>query len=177
MVRVREFQQDCVGAEAAGDRSRGSSDAHAGSDAVSRALADSGTGGHAVTRPDAIGVGRGAIRRSSAGWRTRQSAAATASAARRDAEAGRSHRLDDRAVTRSARRTQARPLGRRAGRVTLWTAGSRLLQQLLAEREGYDVTVIDRQPGAAQETSFANGCQISVSHADCVRGRGAIHRP
>lgn len=34
------------------------------------------------------------------------------------------------------------------------------------KREGYDVTVIDRQPGAAQETSFANGCQISVSHAE-----------
>lgn len=31
---------------------------------------------------------------------------------------------------------------------------------------GHDVTVIDRQPGAAQETSFANGCQISVSHAE-----------
>src|SRR5450830_34060 len=34
------------------------------------------------------------------------------------------------------------------------------------KREGYDVTVIDRQAGAAQETSFANGCQISVSHAE-----------
>ncbi len=33
-------------------------------------------------------------------------------------------------------------------------------------KSGYDVTVIDRQPGAAQETSFANGCQISVSHAE-----------
>ena len=32
-------------------------------------------------------------------------------------------------------------------------------------KAGHDVTVIDRQPGAAQETSFANGCQISVSHA------------
>ncbi len=31
---------------------------------------------------------------------------------------------------------------------------------------GHDVTVIERQPGAAQETSFANGCQISVSHAE-----------
>jgi D-amino-acid dehydrogenase len=31
---------------------------------------------------------------------------------------------------------------------------------------GHDVTVIDRQPGPAQETSFANGCQISVSHAE-----------
>ncbi|MFJ3047859.1 D-amino acid dehydrogenase [Herbaspirillum chlorophenolicum] len=34
------------------------------------------------------------------------------------------------------------------------------------QKEGYDVTVIERQPGAAQETSFANGCQISVSHAE-----------
>lgn len=33
-------------------------------------------------------------------------------------------------------------------------------------KEGHDVTVIDRQSGAAQETSFANGCQISVSHAE-----------
>ena len=33
-------------------------------------------------------------------------------------------------------------------------------------KSGHDVTVIDRQPGAAQETSFANGCQISVSHAE-----------
>jgi len=33
-------------------------------------------------------------------------------------------------------------------------------------RAGHDVRVIERQPGAAQETSFANGCQISVSHAE-----------
>ena len=31
---------------------------------------------------------------------------------------------------------------------------------------GHEVTVVDRQPGAAQETSFANGGQISVSHAE-----------
>jgi D-amino-acid dehydrogenase len=31
---------------------------------------------------------------------------------------------------------------------------------------GHDVTVIERQPGPALETSFANGCQISVSHAE-----------
>ncbi len=30
---------------------------------------------------------------------------------------------------------------------------------------GFNVTVIERQPGVAQETSFANGGQISVSHA------------
>jgi D-amino-acid dehydrogenase len=33
-------------------------------------------------------------------------------------------------------------------------------------KAGHDVSVIERQPGAAQETSFANGCQISVSHAE-----------
>jgi D-amino-acid dehydrogenase len=31
---------------------------------------------------------------------------------------------------------------------------------------GHDVTVVDRQPGAGLETSFANGGQISVSHAE-----------
>ena len=31
---------------------------------------------------------------------------------------------------------------------------------------GHDVTVIDRQPSASLETSFANGCQISVSHSE-----------
>ncbi len=33
-------------------------------------------------------------------------------------------------------------------------------------QRGYDVTVVDRQPGAALETSFANGSQISVSQSD-----------
>jgi D-amino-acid dehydrogenase len=33
-------------------------------------------------------------------------------------------------------------------------------------KAGHEVSVIERQPGAAQETSFANGCQISVSHAE-----------
>lgn len=33
-------------------------------------------------------------------------------------------------------------------------------------KAGHDVTVIERQPGVALETSFANGCQISVSHAE-----------
>ena len=31
---------------------------------------------------------------------------------------------------------------------------------------GHEVTVVDRQPTAGQETSFANGGQISVSHAE-----------
>ena len=33
-------------------------------------------------------------------------------------------------------------------------------------QRGYDVTVVDRQPGPALETSFANGSQISVSQSD-----------
>ena len=31
---------------------------------------------------------------------------------------------------------------------------------------GHQVTVLDRQPSAGMETSFANGGQISVSHAE-----------
>ncbi len=34
------------------------------------------------------------------------------------------------------------------------------------QKAGHEVTVVDRQPGPAQETSFANGGQISVSHAE-----------
>lgn len=33
-------------------------------------------------------------------------------------------------------------------------------------RDGHEVTVIDRQPGAALETSFANGGQIAAGHAE-----------
>src|SRR5215210_6760627 len=33
-------------------------------------------------------------------------------------------------------------------------------------KAGHDVTVIDRRAGAGMETSFANGGQISVSHAE-----------
>lgn len=33
-------------------------------------------------------------------------------------------------------------------------------------RAGHEVTVVERQPGAGLETSFANGGQISVSHAE-----------
>ncbi|MFO1415515.1 MAG: D-amino acid dehydrogenase [Burkholderiales bacterium] len=33
-------------------------------------------------------------------------------------------------------------------------------------QDGHEVTVVDRQPGAALETSFANGGQISASHAE-----------
>ena len=33
-------------------------------------------------------------------------------------------------------------------------------------RSGHEVTVVDRQPIVGNETSFANGGQISVSHAE-----------
>jgi D-amino-acid dehydrogenase len=32
-------------------------------------------------------------------------------------------------------------------------------------REGHEVTVVDRQPGPARETSFANGGQVSITHS------------
>lgn len=41
------------------------------------------------------------------------------------------------------------------------------------KKEGFDVTVIDRQPSAGMETSFANGGQISVSHAEPWANPGA----
>ena len=34
------------------------------------------------------------------------------------------------------------------------------------KQQGYDVTVVDRQNQAGTETSYANGGQISVSHAE-----------
>lgn len=40
-------------------------------------------------------------------------------------------------------------------------------------QKGYEVTVIDRQPNAGLETSFANGGQISVSHAEPWANPGA----
>ena len=42
----------------------------------------------------------------------------------------------------------------------------------LAER-GHDVTVVDRQPGASLETSFANAAQISVSYCEPWANRHA----
>ena len=41
---------------------------------------------------------------------------------------------------------------------------------------GHEVTIVDRQPGAGQETSFANGGQISVSHAEPWANPGAIRK-
>ena len=38
---------------------------------------------------------------------------------------------------------------------------------------GHEVTVVDRQPAAGLETSFANGGQISVSHAEPWANPGA----
>lgn len=40
-------------------------------------------------------------------------------------------------------------------------------------RDGHAVTVVDRQPGTALETSFANGGQISTSHAEPWSNPGA----
>lgn len=40
-------------------------------------------------------------------------------------------------------------------------------------RDGHEVTVIDRQPGAGLETSYANGAQISVSHPEPWANPGA----
>lgn len=42
-----------------------------------------------------------------------------------------------------------------------------------AHQAGHDVTVIERQPGPAQETTFANGSQISVSHSEPWANPGA----
>ena len=42
----------------------------------------------------------------------------------------------------------------------------------LAE-DGHEVTVVDRQPGAGLETSFANGGQVSVSQAEPWSNPGA----
>jgi D-amino-acid dehydrogenase len=41
-------------------------------------------------------------------------------------------------------------------------------------QHGHEVVVIDRQPGPAQETSFANACQISVSYSEPWATPGAI---
>ncbi len=43
-------------------------------------------------------------------------------------------------------------------------------------QDGHEVTVIDRQPQAGLETSFANGGQISVSHAEPWANPGAPHK-
>jgi D-amino-acid dehydrogenase len=40
-------------------------------------------------------------------------------------------------------------------------------------KQGFEVTVIDRQPGAGLETSFANGSQISVSQSEPWAAPGA----
>lgn len=43
-------------------------------------------------------------------------------------------------------------------------------------RDGHQVTVIERQPASAMETSFANGGQISVSQAEPWASPEAIHK-
>ena len=61
--------------------------------------------------------------------------------------------------------------GERAGvaRLKVFVLGAGLLGVASAwylRQAGHEVTVIDRQPGVALETSFANGGQISTSHAE-----------
>ncbi|UFS55707.1 D-amino acid dehydrogenase [Comamonadaceae bacterium M7527] len=52
-------------------------------------------------------------------------------------------------------------------RITVMGAGvTGITTAWFLAQSGHDVTVIDRQPGAGLETSFANGGQISVSHAE-----------
>ena len=43
-------------------------------------------------------------------------------------------------------------------------------------KSGHEVTVIERRPGAGLETSFANGGQISVGHAEPWATPGAIRK-
>ena len=43
----------------------------------------------------------------------------------------------------------------------------------ISRSDGHEVTVVDRQPGAALETSFANGGQISASYAEPWANPGA----
>nr|HRM70542.1 FAD-dependent oxidoreductase [Thauera phenylacetica] len=40
-------------------------------------------------------------------------------------------------------------------------------------RAGFQVSLVDRQPGAGLETSFANGGQISISHPEPWANPGA----
>ena len=42
-------------------------------------------------------------------------------------------------------------------------------------QQGHEVTVVDRREGAGLETSFANGGQISVCHAEPWANPGALH--
>jgi D-amino-acid dehydrogenase len=43
-------------------------------------------------------------------------------------------------------------------------------------RAGHEVVVVDRQPAAALETSFANGGQVAVSHAEPWANPGTLRR-
>lgn len=52
-------------------------------------------------------------------------------------------------------------------RITVMGAGvTGITTAWFLTQSGHDVTVIDRQPGAGLETSYANGGQVSVSHAE-----------
>ena len=59
-------------------------------------------------------------------------------------------------------------------KVTILGAGvTGITSAWFLRQAGHEVTVVDRQPGAALETSFANGGQISVSHAEPWANPGA----
>jgi D-amino-acid dehydrogenase len=59
-------------------------------------------------------------------------------------------------------------------KVTILGAGvTGIASAWFLRQAGHEVTVIDRQPGAGLETSFANGGQVSVSHAEPWANPGA----
>lgn len=59
-------------------------------------------------------------------------------------------------------------------KVTVFSAGvTGITSAWFLSQAGYNVTVVDRQAGAGLETSFANGGQISVSHAEPWANPGA----
>lgn len=59
-------------------------------------------------------------------------------------------------------------------KVTILGAGvTGITSAWFLHQAGHEVTVIDRQPGAGLETSFANGGQVSVSHAEPWANPGA----
>jgi D-amino-acid dehydrogenase len=65
-------------------------------------------------------------------------------------------------------------LGNSNMKVTVLGAGvTGITSAWFLSQAGHDVTVIDRQSGAGLETSFANGGQISVSHAEPWANPGA----
>src|SRR5687768_382873 len=65
-----------------------------------------------------------------------------------------------------ARRFTSRPKGKRMKVIVLGAGVIGTATAYYLNRAGFEVTVLERQSAAAAETSFANGGQISVSHAE-----------